>query len=106
MLEKMDSEHVKRDMSPVIIAAVEMLKKVEGVEYVKLHGDLMHEVDGELGANIIIKGEAGHSEHFLSMDEAAEIVQYPKGGFFSVEYVHELMKLDNPKTFLKDDSDE
>ena len=90
-------------MSPLIIAAVRMLQKAEGVEYVKLHGDLMHEVDGELGASIIIKAKTGHTQTFLSLSDAEKIIKFPTGGFFTVNYLHDLLKLDDPETFLKDE---
>ena len=102
----MESEFTKRDMSPVIIAAVDLLKKVDGVNHIKIHGDLMHEVDGELGVELMISTgpplDIGFFQHRLSLADAEKVVEYPVGTFFAVNYILTMTKK-NSKTLFRDD---
>ena len=91
-------------INPMIHAAVAVLSKVEGVDEVEILGDEMYRTEpcdeckaGCLGIDIKIN----EVKVFLRYAICEDLLMYPTGPFIAVDFVHEVLKDQNPKTFLK-----
>lgn len=88
-------------ISPMINAAVAMLRKVVGVDAIEILSKTMYRKADELGVDIIINDEV---EVFLSAGSVAEkIIEYPSGIFVATQFIADALRGDNPTTFFKED---
>lgn len=102
-------------ISPMIHVAIIMIEKVDGVKSVEVLSEQMYrqapEEDlttqygikiGRLGIDIIINDElSGPYEVFLPLEKCEDMIAYPNGMFVTQEFVNDVLRNDNPKTFLK-----
>ena len=99
-------KETNRDINPMIHAAIAILRRVEVVEEVELLSEEMYRTEpneeckiGCLGVDIKING----IKTFLRYEMCEDLIMYPTGGFLAVDFVHQILADDNPKTFLKEE---
>lgn len=101
----------KNDISPMILAAVGMLKKIESVEEIEVVSDKMYRCGadenyllGRLGVDILISfKDIGDVKTFLPYGDVEDLIMYPKGGFFAVAFIEAIRRaVEDPDTFLKE----
>ena len=95
----------------MIHAAIAMLNKVDNVRDIELLSDKMYRNDptedytqGRLGVDIVIDFEdLGKVKTFLPYGDVEDLIMYPKGGFFAVEYINVVYRaLQDPDTLFQD----
>ena len=104
-------EELNKDMNPMILAAVGMLKKVDGVLDIKIVSDKMYRSApmndypmGRLGVDIVISyDDVGDVKTFLAYGDVEDLIMYPKGMFIAVEFIDAIRRtLQDPDTLFED----
>lgn len=83
------------EINPIIHAAIAILFKVDAVESIELISDKMYRTEpcdeckaGCLGVDVWIND----IKVFLHYGVCEDLITYSKGGFFAVEFVHEVLR--------------
>ena len=104
-------EEVNKDINPMILAAVGMLKKVDSVLDIEILSDKMYRSAPmndypmvRLGVDVIIDFEdLGEVKTFLPYGDVEDLIMYPKGMFFAVELIDAIRRtLQDPDTLFED----
>jgi len=96
-------------ISPIIHAAVAMIEKVAGVESVELLSTEMYRLEptedapaGALGVDIIINDAlSGAFKTFLGHEMCEDMLMFPNGMFYTLEFVDMVIHPRDPKELFK-----
>lgn len=85
-------------INPEIMAAVGFMKQVgEGTDVEILSEVMTVNEKGERGVELRIEDK----KTFLTFEQADRMLEYPNGIFRLTEFVNDVLRDENPKTFLK-----
>ena len=102
---------MNEEINPMILAAIAMLKKVDTVLDIEIKSDEMYRTApindypmGRLGVDVIIDFEdLGEVKTFLPYGDVEDLIMYPKGMFFAVEFINLIRRtVQDPDTLFED----
>ena len=102
---------MNEEINPMILAAIAMLKKVDTVLDIEIKSDKMYRSSpteeysmGRLGVDVVISFEdLGEVKTFLAYGDVEDLIMYPKGIFFAVEFINTVRRgIQDPDSFFEE----